>query len=1510
MKKLAVAIALLAGLLLAAVLAPAAALAPQGSTSREFDHLSTGFPLTGQHQSVRCEDCHVRGVFKGTSRRCDACHLQGTPVNAVAMPSTHVPVPQPCEACHTTNSFYGVRFAHTDVTGICESCHSGAFQFAQPKSPNHIPTGTASCDICHSTLSFANAYLTVPAGHIPTVQACSTCHAAGFTPTTTRMNHAGTAGACDQCHAPSGIPYTFTIPAQLVVNGKLVSVTAGGKPVTVVPMSQGGSTTSGVSGTLNHVPAAAACDQCHTNGVFTQGSAFRGGTMHHGAVLGERCSPCHDSSTVFAGTGPGPGGQPFQIPAPVGTPGSSNHMPISGLDCGTGGCHGATDSTTSTGSGFATKITPALSTAGHAAVNLPCATCHARGMTWKLDSTSIVTPTVAHIPPDNSTTPSVACGSCHSATSFGTGGFKITATPVMNVTMHSAIAAAVPLCSSCHEASASDLLFQGVLGNIYLRPDTGTSGLSKGAGLDPFHGTGNAATEDCSVCHSTTPPFTSTALPSNHFAINASAACADCHSAGYGPGISKMKHADVTTATPACGTCHNTSTVFAGTGPGTLGQPWQMSGRVGLNGTSTAHFATGGADCASGGCHSASDTMTNNGASFELASVPALSTAGHATVNLACQSCHAAGMQWKGVASMVGATGAHIPPDNAAAPSLACNSCHASSSFVVGGFKLSGTPGGASAVMTPAMHATVASSVAACESCHEANASDLTFQGVLSNIYLRPNTATSGLSLASDAAHGTGNAASGDCSGCHSTTGPFKGGALPANHIPLNSTSVACADCHASGYAPGVSTMKHADVTTATPSCATCHNTSTVYSGTAQGTDGQPWQMSGAVATAGGTSTTHIPLGSATNCNASGCHTLTDAMTSNGAGFFVSSTNPVLSAAGHATVNLACENCHAVNLSWKGVATLVTPAANHIPPDNTAANVPCSSCHLATSFGSGGFKLSGTAGTSAPVMTVAMHTAVASAVSGCDACHESANLAPADLQFQGIAASIYLRPNNGANSGLSLATDATHGTGNAATADCGGCHSTTPPFSAAVQPSGHIPTISGAACSACHTTAGVYYNVALPMPHTGYVSGTCTSCHDNGGTKYAGSTFTPSASGGGGTFGTQTSGSNFSPKQIYTPVGSAGGHIPLPAGDDCGVCHTSFSAFGPGTAMNHAGISSACAGCHAPVGITWYGVPSTATTSVTNIAGVATVMSPVHVPITGAGGSNDCSTCHVSTTFTSFGPGTVVTHAEGAFMTGTPKGSTAKPLCQSCHNPSGTKFYGVTLTSVTINGHHHATAASDCNNSGCHSVNGFPDTGAAPTVAAARRPFLRRSAGPLPHTGQGPSSGVGAVAWPFTHVGVLPGTCADCHAPTGAATPKPANHLATSASCDSCHRTSSWLPALFLHNRVAAGTCAACHTGNWATAKPARHMLTSRSCDTCHAVTTSWMPQEYAHLDTAYRPHPASVTCVNCHSSGTEQVVWKYPNLKPGCGGCHGPQAPATSRSRHGRLPVQTPQVH
>lgn len=89
------------------------------------------------------------------------------------------------------------------------------------------------------------------------------------------------------------------------------------------------------------------------------------------------------------------------------------------------------------------------------------------------------------------------------------------------------------------------------------------------------------------------------------------------------------------------------------------------------------------------------------------------------------------------------------------------------------------------------------------------------------------------------------------------------------------------------------------------------------------------------------------------------------------------------------------------------------------------------------------------------------------------------------------------------------------------------------------------------------------------------------------------------------------------------------------------------------------------------------------------------------------------------------------------------------------------------------------------------------------------------------------------------HNSVAPGTCNTCHN-GNAAEGKNSSHIPTTASCDTCHRTTGWEPATINHGNVAPGTCATCHNGTTARGKSSTHISTTDSCDTCH-LTTGWM---------------------------------------------------------------------
>ena len=217
---------LLVSVFLSSWLPPAA----HAEKNRDFDHFATGFPLSGQHLKVRCEACHIRGVFKGTPKYCAGCHndrsASGKPSrhiitseacddchttfawSKVAMdhsavkadcrschapyPSGHVPTPRQCDECHGTLAWESVRFNHVGITTGCRTCHAKEL----PNIPNdHPPICVSDCDVCHTTLKWQGAIF----NHSSVCAPCSTCHL-----NDKPVDHIPTTEECGFCHTTQG----------------------------------------------------------------------------------------------------------------------------------------------------------------------------------------------------------------------------------------------------------------------------------------------------------------------------------------------------------------------------------------------------------------------------------------------------------------------------------------------------------------------------------------------------------------------------------------------------------------------------------------------------------------------------------------------------------------------------------------------------------------------------------------------------------------------------------------------------------------------------------------------------------------------------------------------------------------------------------------------------------------------------------------------------------------------------------------------------------------------------------------------------------------------------------------------------------------------------------------------------------------------------------------------------------------------------------------------------------
>ncbi len=267
-----------------------------------FDHLTTGFALSGQHQFVICEDCHVGGVFKGTPKQCTGCHndviARGKPVN-------HLPTSAPCDSCHRATVAFGIRAVmnHSTTTSPCASCHNGISTHG--KDPMHMPT-TNRCEVCHVT----NLWKPVPStkvSHFDVTGSCAGCHN-GTTPgvnTFKSPTHITSSNRCDNCHDTppsgagwrviivdhsqvsmscvschvSGVPYvaTFRLPSHILTTNNCIACHASGPP---------GRWTPALRVDHNEFVGNPSCNSCH-DGVRAPGQG-----MGH-FVTAAVCSACH-----------------------------------------------------------------------------------------------------------------------------------------------------------------------------------------------------------------------------------------------------------------------------------------------------------------------------------------------------------------------------------------------------------------------------------------------------------------------------------------------------------------------------------------------------------------------------------------------------------------------------------------------------------------------------------------------------------------------------------------------------------------------------------------------------------------------------------------------------------------------------------------------------------------------------------------------------------------------------------------------------------------------------------------------------------------------------------------------------------------------------------------------------------------------------------------------------------------------------------------------------------------
>jgi hypothetical protein len=274
-------------------------------TGGKFDHDETDFKLTGAHQPLTCNACHVGGRYKPIPKTCIGCHAtddehRGSRGND-------------CGKCHVTKEWKTAKYDHLKETGYallgvhadidCLACHrSGNYKDRIPKDcagchaadDAHATRFGAKCDDCHDNdkwhpVTYDHAVQAkFPLNGVHAKIDCHACHTAVVATQPLPKDCAGChrsedahggklTGGCEACHGES----TWT--KDIVFDHDLTKYPLLGLH-RVVSCAQ-------CHSTLAFDRAPVKCVDCHSHD-----------DVHKGG-LGKKCETCHSpngwSSWVF-----------------------------------------------------------------------------------------------------------------------------------------------------------------------------------------------------------------------------------------------------------------------------------------------------------------------------------------------------------------------------------------------------------------------------------------------------------------------------------------------------------------------------------------------------------------------------------------------------------------------------------------------------------------------------------------------------------------------------------------------------------------------------------------------------------------------------------------------------------------------------------------------------------------------------------------------------------------------------------------------------------------------------------------------------------------------------------------------------------------------------------------------------------------------------------------------------------------------------------------------------------
>jgi hypothetical protein len=261
-----------------------------------FDHAKTDFPLTGKHETVKCDRCHTEGLqVKETPKECVACHKKDDDHRGK--------LGTQCAQCHTPSDWKKFRFDHSktkyplvgkhqDVP--CKKCHAGdrykgtptrCVQCHKADDPHKGILGP-TCESCHVERDWKETTFDHGKTDFPLVDKhrnveCLACH------TTPKLDQTPT--TCAGCHAKDDVHKNKL--------GDHCDTCHNARTWKKAPGFDHQQTEFPLKGKHESV----ACAKCHTTKLFA-GTSMVCYTCHrkddeHKGRFGAQCDRCHTDAT-------------------------------------------------------------------------------------------------------------------------------------------------------------------------------------------------------------------------------------------------------------------------------------------------------------------------------------------------------------------------------------------------------------------------------------------------------------------------------------------------------------------------------------------------------------------------------------------------------------------------------------------------------------------------------------------------------------------------------------------------------------------------------------------------------------------------------------------------------------------------------------------------------------------------------------------------------------------------------------------------------------------------------------------------------------------------------------------------------------------------------------------------------------------------------------------------------------------------------------------------------------